>query len=82
MATCPRNCTDLKQDDIVIVSVETVMENLKIAGHLRMQPATKLLHCRNCGCVWQRTFNADSLKFRDEVLGIFKITNAGIEQQH
>ena len=71
MATCPQNCADLKQADIVIVSVETVKENLGISGDMRMQPESKLLHCRCCGCVWLRTFNADSLKFHDEVLGTF-----------
>jgi hypothetical protein len=76
MTTCPNaECGDRKLDGIIAVSKEIVMENLGISGEMRLHPEAKLLYCRLCGCVWQRTFNTHLFKFDDEILGTFRKTN-------
>ena len=74
IASCPRKCVDQRSDDVVVVSKEDLMENLDIEGNLHLPSEAKLLLCRRCGCVWQRTFDAQSFKFHDEVLGTFRNT--------
>ena len=74
IASCPRKCVDQRSDDVVVVSKKDLMENLDIEGNLHLPSEAKLLLCRRCGCVWQRTFDAQPFKFHDEVLGTFRNT--------
>jgi hypothetical protein len=76
IASCPRKCVDQKPDDVVVLSKEDLMKNLDIAGNLQLPSEAKLLLCRDCGCVWQRTFDVQAFKFHDEVLGTFRSTKA------